>query len=167
MTMVSPARGGDAASAVPRSGWRAALHDTVVETFSIMAGTTITVSESSHLGASPQVTGVVGITGDFIAIFSLRRSMDFAVKVAAQMLGATIDERGWQETACDAVGEICNVIAGSFKARVGSGETCKLTLPMVVMGGEYRIHSLGSKERIELHLLYENAPMWAALEICM
>ncbi len=163
--MAVPERAIDVGSPAPRSGWPGALHKALVEAFSVMAGTTITVSENSQLRATPQVTGVVGITGEFFAIFSLRCGLDCAVNIAARILDLPLDDCAMQRTACDAVGEICNVVAGTFKAKIGSGESCKLTLPTVVVGGDYKVHSLGARERIELRMLYEDAPMWAALEI--
>jgi CheY-specific phosphatase CheX len=165
LNTVASAPATEATGVVPRSAWPAALEETLVETFSIMAGTTIAVSEHSHLGAAQQVTGVVGITGDFFAIFSMRCGLECAAKIASQMLGVSLDEAGLQKTACDAVGELCNVVGGFFKAKIGSGESCKLTLPTVVVGGDYKVHSLGAKERIELRMLYENFSLWAALEI--
>lgn len=66
---------------------------------------------------------------------------------------------------CDAVGEICNIVAGYFKAKIGLGDQCMLSVPTVLAGKDYRIHSRGEDVRMELPLLYESEPIWIALEI--
>jgi len=65
-----------------------------------------------------------------------------------------------------AVGEICNMVAGSFKSKVVSLEDrCMLSVPTVISGDSYELHSLASGERIELPLMFGGEPLWFSLEV--
>ena len=80
------------------------------------------------------------------------------------MLGVAEDEAAGQAT--DAVGEICNMVAGSFKAKIASLEDkCMLSVPTVISGDSYEFHSLASGERIELPLMFHGEPLWFSLEV--
>ncbi len=129
----------------------------------MMVGAKVTTTDHTQAPPHANVTGVIGIGGWLRAIFSLRCSTLAASKIASQMLGVSIDEAESQK--CDAIGEVCNIIAGDFKARIGLGEKCVLSVPTVITGGDYRIHSLLADERLELPLLYDDEPIWIALEI--
>jgi chemotaxis protein CheX len=148
---------------VPAEGWREVLRDATSEVFSMMVGAEITPCESAALPLLPNVTGTVGIAGAISAIFTLRCSIDSATKIASQMLGVSTDDAVSQK--CDAVGEVCNIVAGHFKAKIGLGDKCMLSVPTVITGGDYRIHPLAGGERLELPLLYEGEPVWITLDI--
>ena len=47
------------------------------------------------------------------------------------------------------------MIAGHFKHKIGYADKCMLTVPTVVIGGNYRIHSLAAGERLECWVQYE------------
>ena len=81
------------------------------------------------------------------------------------MLGISADDPGSQKAACDALGEICNIVAGYFKARIGLGDQCMLSVPMIVVGKDYKFRSRESYERMEVRLLYEGQTLAATLEI--
>jgi chemotaxis protein CheX len=53
------------------------------------------------------------------------------------------------EQTADALGEVCNMIAGSFKHKVnGLSERCALSPPSVVTGKDYRVHRQESEAGI-------------------
>jgi chemotaxis protein CheX len=80
------------------------------------------------------------------------------------MLGVAESEAAGQ--AIDAIGEICNMVAGNFKAKIaGLEDKCMLSVPTVISGDSYDLHSLASGERIELALLFQTQPLWFSLEI--
>ena len=79
------------------------------------------------------------------------------------MLGISLDAAAAPK--CDAVGEICNMVAGYFKAKIGLGDQCKLSVPTVLAGTDYKIHSPGKSKRLELPLLYELEPILMTLDI--
>lgn len=147
---------------VPRSDWPAILRDTAIEVFGTMAGATVTLADA-NVPVLAHITGMVGIAGPLSATFSLRCSLLSATKIASQMLGVSMEEA--KEQKCDAVGEICNIVAGYFKAKIGLGDRCMLSVPTVLTGKDYRIHSRVENVRIDIPLLHESEPIWIALEI--
>lgn len=147
----------------PQTVWPAILRETAVEVFSMMVGVTVTPPQVNDVPVLAQITGVVGIAGPLSAVFSLRCSLHSATMIASQMLGVSLEEAAAQKS--DAVGEICNMVAGYFKAKIGLGDRCMLSVPTVVAGKDYKIRSPGKDVRLELPLLYEREPIWLALDI--
>jgi hypothetical protein len=66
---------------------------------------------------------------------------------------------------CDAVGEICNMVAGQFKAKIGLEDKCMLSVPTVIRGGDYQLHSVPNSERLEVTLVFEEEPILFVLEV--
>lgn len=153
------------ASILPRREWQAVLSDTAVEVFTTVAGVPVTLPVESALPFLSQMTGVVGIAGNIRAIFSLRCTTQSGAKLASLMLGVAGDDPGAETAASDAVGEICNIVAGYFKARIGLGDKCSLSVPTIVVGRDYKIHSATGCERMEFPLLFEEQPVWISLDI--
>jgi len=157
----------------PSEVWWEVLRDATVEVFSMMAGATVFVpvagadpvliAEPADSSVLAYVTGMIGIAGAVHAVFSLRCTEHAATRFAAQMLGIPPEEAGSQKS--DAIGEICNIIAGHFKHKIGLGATCHLTVPTVVVGGHYSIHCLQAGERLEFPVMYEGEIIVVALDI--
>jgi chemotaxis protein CheX len=79
------------------------------------------------------------------------------------MLGGTTNSA--QEVA-DALGEICNMIAGNFKNKLaGTDERCMLSVPTVISGEEYSLHSMAEGSSVETTMLFEEAPVAVRLEL--
>jgi chemotaxis protein CheX len=106
---------------------------------------------------------MIGIAGAMRAVFSLRCSEHAATKIASQMLCLSTEEAADQKS--DAIGEVCNIIAGHFKHKIGLGDACTLTVPTVVMGGNYSIHCLEKGERLEFPVTYEGETVVVKLDI--
>jgi chemotaxis protein CheX len=74
----------------------------------------------------------------------------------------------WENTGSemfDALGEICNMVAGNCKNRsVGLGDGCMLSVPTVIMGANYSLHSMITDE-LRTVLLFEGEPVVLSLEI--
>jgi len=147
----------------PREQWSTVLGTSAKEVFSMMAGVEVSVSDDMTLPVLANVTAVVGIAGAIRAIFKLRCSTLTATKIASAMLGVPTEDAAAQKG--DAIGEMCNIIAGDFKAKIGLGEHCMLSVPTVVEGSDYKMRSLADSQKLEMPLLYENEPIWIALEI--
>lgn len=148
---------------LPRNAWPAILRDTAVEVFFMMVGALVLAPEASDHPVLSEVTGMVGIAGPLTATFSLRCSARSATMIASQMLKVPTGDAAAQK--CDAVGEICNIVAGAFKDRIGLGDRCMLSVPTVFIGTDYRIRSRSVYVRMESPLIYENEPIWIALDI--
>ncbi|MGB2603486.1 MAG: chemotaxis protein CheX [Candidatus Sulfotelmatobacter sp.] len=152
-----------ACAIAPRTTWPAILGETAIEVFSTMAGVAPVIPEGSDFPFRVEVTGMVGIAGPLGAVFSLRCSLHCATMIASRMLGVPANEAAAQK--CDAVGEICNMVAGYFKAKIGLGDRCVLSVPTVVAGKNYQIRCRHDDVRMEMLLLYESEPIWIALDI--
>jgi chemotaxis protein CheX len=101
--------------------------------------------------ASESVTAVVGFGGLLSGACIFRVSAAAALKMAARLTGAEFAEV--DATVQDAIGEICNMLAGSWKSRIPKlGTHCGLSVPAVIAGCDYklRIHS----PKFELHYAY-------------
>jgi chemotaxis protein CheX len=56
----------------------------------------------------------------------------------------------------DALGEVCNMVAGNFKNKIsGLGEGCMLSPPTVITGSDYNLHSMADSPTLESRLLLE------------
>ncbi len=146
-----------------RSDWPDILRETAMEVFSTMVGVALTVPEESAISLMAHVTGMVGIAGPLSAILTLRCREAAAIKLASQMLGVSLEDAATEK--CDAVGEICNIVAGLFKAKIGFGDSCCLSVPTVIIGKDYKIRAAGNDERLELQFLCERDDIWIALDI--
>ncbi len=109
------------------------------------------------------ITSMVGLAGKLCGILTVRCSSKSAVRMVSRMLELDAEEAGPE--AWDAVGEICNMVAGNFKNKIaGLGDGCMLSLPTVITGAEYDLHSMVNNE-IHTVLLFEGEPIWLSLEI--
>jgi len=91
------------------------------------------------------------------AIFSLRCSESSATKIASQMLAISSDEAAAQKL--DAIGEVCNIVAGHFKHKIGYGDQCTLTVPTVIIG------CLAARDCLEFPATYDSETVGVALDI--
>jgi chemotaxis protein CheX len=146
----------------PLTAWHIILRETAIEVFSMMVGVAI-IDPGHKVPVVEEVTGIVGIAGPLTATFSLRCSLQTAGKLASKMLGVPPEKAENQKY--DAVGEICNMMAGYFKAKIGLGDRCGLSVPTVLSGTNYQVRSRTGDVRMEMPFLYESEPFWIALDI--
>jgi chemotaxis protein CheX len=149
--------------AVARSEWPAALRASAVTVFEMMVGAKLGPVSTVGSDSAASVTGTVGIAGAMRAIFSFRCSTEAARKIASGMLCVSVEQADPQKW--DAIGEISNMIAGEFKARIGMEAQCMLSVPTVVAGHDYRLHCPSQAERIELDFSYKEETVLVTLEI--
>ena len=148
----------------PFQHWRVPLVQAVEEVFSMMVGAEVRIPESEPSSQNADVTGMVGLAGAMCGVMSVRCSNKTANKIASQMLGVPLTDAALQQS--DAVGEICNMVAGNFKAKLeGMQDKCMLSVPTVITGEDYQLHSLAGGDRIELVFIYESEPLWIIMEV--
>ena len=145
------------------SDWIPLLELSAREVFELMLGCHL-----KPLQAVPEmgldITAMVGLAGQLCGVLSIRSSKDAAGLMAFKMLGAAADNDS-QEVR-DAFGEICNMVAGNFKNKVsGMAEGCMLSVPTVVTGNDYSLHSLADSPPLEVNLQFENHDLVISLEI--
>ncbi len=159
----SPQISGDNDSS-PFEHWRVILDAAVKEVFSMMVGAEISVLVPEPSILQSEITGMVGLAGEMCGVLSVRCSANSATQIASQMLGIPIAEAGAQQS--DAIGEICNMVAGNFKAKIdGLQDKCMLSVPTVITGEDYQLHSIADGDRIELFFVYQGEPLLIGLEV--
>ncbi len=145
-------------------GWRSLMEAAARQVFDV--GLHIRLERSDEPGCLPQseCTAMVGMVGAVCGILSLRCSEAVAQMLAARMLEVPVHEAALD--ADDALGEICNMVAGSFKTLLDSaGDACLLSIPMVITGTDYCLHSLAEGGSLEVDFLCEGEPLLVSLEL--
>jgi chemotaxis protein CheX len=162
--MSAPSQSSADNGAVPFQHWRVILCDSVKEVFSMMVGVEISVPADADPPVVAEVTGMVGLAGELCGVLSVRCGKSCGSKIASKMLGVADSEA--VSHLSDAIGEICNMVAGNFKAKIdGLQDKCLLSVPTVITGGDYQLHSLVVGDRIELPFLFDGDPVWIGLEV--
>ncbi len=108
------------------------------------------------------ITAMVGFAGLFNGLVSLHVPQKLALSFTSSMIGMEVDELN--EDVNDALGEIANMIAGSFKHHLSKdGHEVRLSTPSVVTGKEYVISS-GSQTNT-LTLLFDSSDEWFMISV--
>ncbi len=125
----------------------ALMDETVAEVFGMMLGLEVTPEDEAAYGmARQEQTAIVGFAGALSGNCEVSLSSAGALDIASAMLGGAEVDAG-SDSVCDAVGELCNMVAGGWKNRVdGLGSGCSLSVPTVIAGTAYQVHrSAGAK----------------------
>jgi chemotaxis protein CheX len=147
-------------------GWVLLLLLSVREVFQTMLRTKVAPVYEPASFLTLEWTAMVGLAGELRGVVMFSCDEVSAVRIASKMLGLSLHKPD-SETA-DALGEICNMIAGNFKHKLsGPNAHCAMTTPSVVTGKDYRIHRRESQARESLHitLTFEGAPIYISLEV--
>ena len=133
------------------------------EVFQIMLGCLVTPLEPSGHEVEGGLTAIVGLAGALSGVVTVRCAQPTAGQIAHGMLGEAAES---EEQIVDALGEMCNMVAGNFKNKLaGTDEQCMLSVPSVISGGEYKFHSLVDGISTETVVLFENAPVVVRLQV--
>jgi len=160
MSVVRP----NAAASVGRESWPALLELSAREVFAVMLASQLAAPAESLPDEGIEITSMVGLAGEICGVLSVRTTAEGAGLIAAKMLGISPADAG-PET-WDAVGEVCNMIAGDFKHKIaGLGDGCMISVPTVITGGDYNLHALTDAGKIEVQLLFESSPLIVSLEV--
>jgi chemotaxis protein CheX len=128
------------------------LDSSVEEVFQLMLG----LACRRELGPVPvpsgeSVTAVVGFGGALSGACVFRSGGASAVEIAAHMTGAQFAQV--DDTVKDAIGEICNMLAGAWKGKVPElAAHCGLSVPAVITGRDYNLHVQAPE--FQLHHVY-------------
>lgn len=124
---------------------------TVVEIFSMMFGLEIKAADAPDCHApasdSDQRTAVVGFSGVMRGSCQIRMSSLAVGTVASAMLGGVpVDD---DESLDDALGELCNMLAGGWKNGIPAlNSEVSLSPPTVISGRDYKIRVHKPSERL-------------------
>lgn len=134
------------------------------EVFELMLGSPLTVPGDAISEEKLDLTAMVGLAGQLCGVMTMRCSSKAAAQMASKMLGvdaATAGHEMW-----DAIGEVCNMVAGNFKNKIpGLGDGCMLSVPTVITGSDYGFHSLADNGEMHATLLFEASPVVFSLQV--
>jgi len=157
------------ASAAPapgtgRESWGPLLQLAAQEVFDTMLGSGLTVPLEPAPEGGLDITAMVGLAGQLCGVITIRCSGDSAAVMAARLLGTEPDQASHEMW--DAIGEICNMVAGNFKNKIsGLSHGCMLSVPTVITGGDYRLHSLADEEALQLTMAFVGSPVIISLQV--
>ena len=150
-------------SAQGRECWLPTLQLAMQEVFDLMLASPLEVPSQPPPEAGLDITSMVGLAGQLCGVLTVRCSTKTAGRMASRMLGVEAEKAG--QEMWDAVGEICNMVAGNFKNKIaGLGDGCMLSVPTVITGGEYTLHAMVDEE-LRTVLLFEGEPVVLSLEV--
>lgn len=144
--------------------WTEKISQAVSDVFQSMIGNQPEQLDEAPDPAQSGLTAIVSLTGEPAGILSLSCKLTTASKIAALMLGS--ETAGSEEDARDALGEVCNMVAGSLKSSLPKPEDrCQLSVPTVVSGTNYQIKSMLYGEKHSVTFRFEGDPLLITLQI--
>lgn len=149
----------------PEGGWTPLLESATREVFEVMLGTKLEPFQDDPALVTEMIA-MVGLTGRIAGVVSFHCTAHGARMMAAKMLGAPSNPEEEDDTARDAVGEICNMVAGTFKTKLGQvGDECKLSVPTIISGAECTMQTNAGGMHVQMPFTYEGAPIAVALDL--
>ena len=116
------------------------------------------------------IAACVGYLGDVKGLVYIILENDFAITLSASLLGlekSEVEEEG-DELINDAVGEISNMITGTFKNQMSDkGFQCNLTVPSILRGEKITIDSPASETVDRFFFRFESHGREVVLDIVM
>ena len=133
------------------------------EVFELMLGCQLTESPTVD-DSKLDVTAMVGLAGQLCGVLSVRCDGKAAAVMTSKMLGVPLDKIASEVS--DAMGEVCNMVAGNFKNKIsGLAEGCMLSPPTVITGSDYNLHLTADSPAVEIRMLFEKMPIVITLQI--
>ncbi len=110
------------------------------------------------------VTGMVGMAGSYTGMLSIHCPAPLAMKMTSNMLGMEVEEVG--EDVSDALGEIANMLGGHVKQVLSKGGLdLNLSIPTVISGETYTIHSTDNDDCVVIPFQYEEEKFLVGLTL--
>lgn len=151
------------AAAETHQKWIPLLEMATREVFELMLSCHLTPASSMD-ESSMNVTAMVGLAGQLCGVITVRCHEKTAVLMASKMLGLPMEKVG--QDFSDALGEVCNMVAGNFKNKIaGLSDGCMLSPPSVITGSNYNLHSLADSPGLQVRMLFENLPIIITLQV--
>jgi chemotaxis protein CheX len=117
------------------------LDQAVEEVFGLMLGVPVELVDEGILtdDAAETMTAMIGLAGAISGTCAMLVKAEAGVHMAGCMAG--IELNGVDETVLDGLGEITNMLAGAWKAKIPElNAACMLSVPTVVTGTQYVVH---------------------------
>ena len=133
-----------------------AMDEAVEEVFSLMMGIRCEAMDDCPVNETETISSVIGLAGAMSGTCVLRCGEGTARRIAEALTG--IETEGLDDMVKDAMGEICNMIAGAWKGKhPGFASNCVLSTPTVVTGSNYQLHTQRPEFRIERYYRFETS----------
>src|SRR5271166_2958135 len=147
------------------SNWTTLLEIGAKEVFQIMLQSELkNLPNAEELTVSGDVTAMVGLAGALCSVVTIRCESHTAERIAGRMLGS-VGAVSPNEVP-DAIAEICNMVAGNFKAKISQlAENCYLSVPTVIRGNDYEMVTVPDGDHVIAGLIFESAPIWFCLAV--
>jgi chemotaxis protein CheX len=132
------------------------LDNDVREIFSTMVGMQISPAQTAETVTkfTDCVTAMIGFAGSYNGMISVNTPQKLALAIASEMLGMEITE--CDDDVRDALGEIANMVGGSFKHHfVKDGHEVRLSTPSVMSGEEYVMTAGSAPATLTLSFPYQ------------
>lgn len=131
------------------------LDDAVEEVFRLMMGVHCFAVDECPAEEREMISAVIGLAGAMSGICVLCSGETTALRMAETMTGMSVARL--DDTVKDAVGEVCNMVAGAWKAKLPLlASECMLSTPTVISGTNYQLHYQRPEFRIERSYRFEN-----------
>lgn len=144
--------------------WEGILECAAIEVFGMMANTELNNMPDATGEPQGEQTAMVGLAGALCGMITIRCTPETAVKLATRMLGD--DAKSDPSMVGDALGELCNMVAGNFKSKITSlADHCMLSVPTVIWGGDYVMQMVQPNSGFQFALACETLPVWFSLVI--
>lgn len=145
------------------ANWILVLDHAAREVFRLMLNEELSTG-NGHPPEPLDITAMIGLAGALSGVVSVRCSTSTAMLIAARMLGP--DEPPTEAETWDAIGEICNMVAGNFKNNIPEiANTCMISVPTVISGADYCVHPFCGSERAEVRLAFQGHALVIAIEV--
>jgi len=150
------------ASNQAESSWKAILECAAMEVFEMMAGVHLEPNPEPGEEPSGEQTAMVGMAGALCGMITLRCSQEMSKRFASLMLGEAAAAN--PTTARDALGELCNMVAGNFKGKINAlKDQCMLSVPTVISGEDYSMDTADPNEGITIAFTCDGNLVWVCL----
>lgn len=154
---------GEASATGHHQAWGPILEVSLREVFKLMLSSELKVPDAVQDGPMG-MTSMVGLAGQLCGVLSIQCSQQAARLMASKMLSIQPEQVGTE--LCDAFGEVCNMVAGNFKNKIaGLGDGCILSVPTVITGNDYSLHSPADSDALEVRLMFEGMSLVTSLKI--
>jgi chemotaxis protein CheX len=152
-----------ARAAVPYDpSWKPVLECAILEVFQMMAATRLDLNPGCTEEPRGEQTAMVGLAGSLCGMVTMRCSQSSASRFASLMLGGASGSSALEVR--DALGELCNMIAGNFKAKISKlADTCVLSVPTVITGDDYLMSPVEPSDGVTIALAFDSDPIWISL----
>jgi len=130
----------------------------VFETMMFKSLTRLPAAEAGAERKGPHVVATVAFAGHRRGLVAIHSSIDAARSIAGAMLGIAIEDLNGEVP--DAMGEVANMVAGTFRNKLAAFEPASaIAVPTVTMGSDFATTYLSAVRRARCPFDLEGQPL--------